>query len=820
MFHFATSMDHNNTLLPTTVSRRNTLLCLLLGAVTLAVYWPARHHEFINYDDPVYVTENAQIQGGITKAGLAWAFLNLHGKSTYWHPVTWVSHMLDCQFFGLNPGAHHLVNVLFHVANTALLFLLLDRMTGFAWRSVMVAALFGLHPVQVDTVAWVTERKNVLSTLFWLLTMLAYARYVEERRKNAEGKRQKAESRITHHAPRFYILTVISFGVGLMCKPALVTLPFVLLLVDFWPLHRLERTRCVGGCGSGPQPSWKPGGARRDALPLESGRPAEAGSRGARIGSLKLLILEKVPLLVLAAASCLATTAAHQELRLLRTSGMPLEWRMENAVVSYLRYLGKAVWPEHLAVFYPLPGAWPVAAVIGSILVLAGLSGFVVWQARRAPYLVTGWFWFLGVLVPMIGVVQAGSQAMADRFAYVPLIGLFIMIVWGLADLTTGWAGRNKVLTTAGVLALGGCVVLTSRQLSHWENSVTLFEHAVGVTENNLLAHYDLGLALGQQGDYELASSHLRIALAIDPSQPEPHYNLGLCLMSLGKLAEAVEEYQAAVQLDPGHLMARNNLAVSLLLLGKLDEAAAQFAELARLEPDSAAHRCSLGGILLRQAKFADAESQFADAVARRSDFIQALTGLGQALAAQGKMAEAQARFREVLRLCPTNVVAHENLGQNYAQQGELQEAVQEFQEQLRLQPDAQAWYNLALVHVMQGDLKEAAANYEQAVKLRPDWPIALNDLAWIRATAPQAELRDGIEAVRLAERACELSGSREARFFGTLDAAYAEAGRFAEAMRTAATAQQLALAVGDKETAAAAEQRLAFYRKQQPYHQ
>jgi tetratricopeptide (TPR) repeat protein len=820
-------MDHRNG------SRQTILICLLLSTVTLAVYWPVRHHEFINYDDPAYVTDNAQIQGGISGAGLAWAFFNLHGKSTYWHPVTWVSHMLDCQLFGLNPGAHHLVNVLFHIVNTVLVFLLLNRMTGFVWRSAMVAALFGLHPLQVDTVAWVTERKNVLSTLFWLLTMLAYVRYVEVRSPKpkaqspkSEGRAEPATGRITHHVSRFtfhvsrfYLLSLLFFALGLMCKPALVTLPFVLLLVDFWPLHRLEWTRCVGGGGSSPQPSRKPGGAQSEAPPQESERPAEAGSRGARIASLRSLILEKVPLLVLAAASCVATTVAHHELRLLGTFGMPLEQRIENAVVSYVRYLGKTVWPDHLAVFYPHPGAWPAAAVIGSIVVLVGLSGLVVWQVRRAPYLVTGWLWFLGVLVPMIGIVQAGSQAMADRFAYVPLIGLFIMIVWGLADLTAGLAGRNKLLTAAGVLALGGCVVLTSQQLSYWENSVTLFEHTVAVTENNLLAHNNLGLALGQQGNYELASSHLRSALRIDPSQPEPHYNLGLCLMASGKLAEAVDEYQATLQVDPNHLLARNNLAVTLLLLGKPDEAAAQFAELVRLEPGSPDPLCSLGGILLRQAKFTNAESRFAEALARRPDFIPALTGLGQALAAEGKLAEAQAQFREVVRLCPSNAATHKDLGLSYAQQGKLEEAVREFQAQLQLQADPQAWYNLALAHAMQGNLKEAAANYEQVVTMKPDWPIALNDLAWIRATAPQAELRNGIEAVRLAERACQLNGGKEARFFGTLDAAYAEAGRFAEAITTAEKARDLGLAAGDKEIAAAAEQRLALYRKQQPYH-
>ena len=420
----------------------------------------------------------------------------------------------------------------------------------------------------------------------------------------------------------------------------------------------------------------------------------------------------------------------------------------------------------------------------------------------------------------MIGIVQAGAQAMADRFAYVPLIGLFIMIVWGLADLTAGGAGRNKILTATGLLALGGCVVLTSRQLSYWENSVTLFEHTLGVTENNFLAHHNLGLTLGLQGKYELASSHFRASLAIYPDQPEPHYNLGLCLMALGKLAEAVEEYQATLQLNPSHLPARNNLAATLLLLGKLDEAAAQFSELARLEPSSPAilqpgrHPAPPGQIRRRRDRF------------RRSSSASARFHPGTYWAWPGAIRARQLHLMPTpnsARSCassPPVLMLTPNLGLCYARQGKLDEAVREFQEQLRLQPDAQAWYNLALARVMQGNLKEAVTNYEQAVKLKPDWPIALNDLAWIRATAPQAELRDSAEAVRMAERACELSGGKEARFFGTLDAAYAEAGRFADAITTAEKTRDLALAAGDKEIAAAAQKRMALYRKQQPFRQ
>jgi len=550
---------------------------LALAALTLAVYWPVRNHAFINYDDPVYVAENWHVQAGLSRPGLAWAFLNLHGEHTYWHPVTWVSHMLDCQLFGLNAGRHHLVNVAFHAANALLLLLVLRRMTGTFWRSAMVAGLFALHPLQVDTVAWVTERKNVLSTLFWLLTLWAYVRYVEVlspkskaqspksggHTEHAAGRITRHVSRITYHASTFYLLSLLCFALGLMCKPALVTLPFALLLLDYWPLGRMQN--------------------------------ANVRSPASRLTFhvSRTLLLEKLPFLALAAVASFITISGHHEIRAESTSGLPWQWRVANALVSYVRYLGKAFWPSHLAVFYPHPGVWPAWAVGGSMLFLLTVSAFVLWRARQAPYLVTGWLWFLGVLVPMIGIIQAGAQAMADRFAYVPLIGLFIMIVWGVTEWATRWfiatngsqgtssqavksaptsvgghGFRNPArlqseiaLGVAGLFALGGCVWLTCRQLSYWQNTTTLFEHALRVTSNNSCAHFSLGNELADEGKIPEAMKHWETALEIDPSGADIHGRIASALCRQGDYVGALARYRRALQIDPDSAEVLNNLA-------------------------------------------------------------------------------------------------------------------------------------------------------------------------------------------------------------------------------------------------------------------
>src|ERR1039458_9547141 len=453
--------------------RRDWQIMALLAAATVAVFWQVSRHEVVNFDDPAYVTHTPMVQQGLTWPGVAWAFGELHGEATYWHPVTWLSHMLDCQLFGLKPAGHHLSSLFLHTLNTILLFVLLRRMTGQRAPSAMVAALFALHPLQVDSVAWIAERKNVLSTVFFMLTLWAYVRYVEDGRQKTKASAAHLKSSITHHPSLFYALSLVLFALGLMSKPMLVTLPFVLLLLDYWPLQR-----CQPALGS-----LKPSARRFHPSSF----------------ILHPLLLEKLPFLALSAASSLVTIQAHASLgALVSAEQLPVSYRLANAVVAAALYLRKLVWPVDLSVFYMHPGQWPAEAVFGSALLLLGLTALTVWQARRRPYLIVGWLWFLGTLVPVIGLVQAHVQALADRFAYVPAIGVFVMVVWAAAEWaarlrnadfqsavsrisnpqsadTDRSAGRSEICDTAdwksalpyglAGLALAGCVVMTSLQL-------------------------------------------------------------------------------------------------------------------------------------------------------------------------------------------------------------------------------------------------------------------------------------------------------------------------------------------------------------------
>jgi Flp pilus assembly protein TadD len=564
----------------------------LLAAVTLAVYWPVGHYEFVDYDDRVYVVENAHVAAGLTRAGMAWAFTRLTGDGTYWHPVTWLSHMLDCQIFGLKPGPPHLVNLGFHIANALMLFLLLRRMTGAVWRSAAVAALFSLHPWQVETVAWVAERKNVLSTFFLLLTLWAYARYVEVQSlkskvqspksevqsRRAERRGQKPEASNTLHAPRFtlhaffyYVLALVLFALGLMSKPMLVTLPFVLLLLDYWPL----------------------------------GRSAEWGVRSAESGTGQgnslatgwgKLWLEKLPFFAMSGAVIWVTMAGHHRFGMAATSPpISLAARLANGLVSYGRYIAGTFWPTDMAGLYPFREQWPVGLVAGAGVLLAGVSAWAIWRLRQRPYFAVGWFWFLGTLVPVIGLVQDGAQAMADRYMYVPLIGLLMVLCWGTAEIVGRLSKSSAGVTPAGsggvpppaqpglrggtppltlrrdacatwvapiaAIALMGCAWATCHELQFWQNSVALFGRAVAVTQNNYLAEEDLGVALGKSGAVAEARAHLAEALRIKPNNPSAHFNLGYWLTLEGNSAEAAAHYREALRLRPSYPKALNNLA-------------------------------------------------------------------------------------------------------------------------------------------------------------------------------------------------------------------------------------------------------------------
>jgi Flp pilus assembly protein TadD len=638
--------------------------CILLFMLVAWAFLPALRNGFVNYDDPVYVTANPRVQAGLTWQGLAWAFGRLHAEQTYWHPLTWISHMLDCQWHGLQPGGHHLTSVLLHAANAVLVFLVFRAMTGAFWRCVVLAALFALHPLQVDSVAWVAERKTLLSAFCFLLTLWAYGRYAEGR--SAKSNLEIRKSGIPEWLSSkyiFYLLSLCCFALGLMCKPVLVTLPFLLLLLDYWPLHRCQSALS----------SLKP--------PAHKFHPSSF--------ILDPLLLEKIPFFALAAASGVITLLAHHALGILDAgSRLPSDMRIENALVSYVRYLEKTFWPSRLAVFYPYPAAWPMWEVAACGLLLLVISARVVGGARSQPWLLVGWFWFLGSLAPVIGLVQAGAQAMADRFMYVPVLGILIALIWGLHGLARGGRYQLIALSAAALAAMVLCLALTRQQIGHWKDSETLFRRALEVTDDNYLAHNNLGYALDEKGQTEEAIRQFREALRLKPADADARYNLGTILQRVGQTDEAIRQFQEALRLKPDYADTHYNLGYALGQQGHISEAIPQFREALRLNPDHALAHYSLGIALYQQGRADEAIRQFQEAIRLNPDHADAHYNLGVALGQQGQIGEAIRQFRETVRLRPEHVLARNNLGFALLSQGHIDEAVRQFQEALRLRPD------------------------------------------------------------------------------------------------------------------------------------
>ncbi|MGO8927352.1 MAG: tetratricopeptide repeat protein [Limisphaerales bacterium] len=594
------------------------LMAALLVLVTIALYWPVMRHDFVDYDDNLYVTANVHVQSGLTLENLKWACCNPVGGN--WHPLTVWSHMADCQLFGLKPWGHHLTSVLLHALNTVLVFLLLRSLTGAFWRSALVAALFGLHPLHVESVAWVAERKDVLSTCFGLLSLIFYARY-GRKRLAVENRDIKARG---VPAPRRldYLLALICFALGLMSKPMLVTWPFVMLLLDFWPLERFKTS--------------------------DAGR----------------LVTEKVPFFALAAAASVVTFVVQQRGgSVLVAEAMPLGVRCGNALISYCRYLEKLFWPTDLAVFYPHPGQWPLAKVLLAGVLIAGISVLLFVRRRRHPFLLVGWLWFCGTLVPVIGLVQVGGQAMADRYTYIPSLGVLILAVWGVHELTKSWHYRGVAWSVAGSTAVVLCLALTRQQLGYWKDSEALFRHALEVTEDNYLAHLNLGSALDEKGQSD----------------------------------KAIREFQEAIRLKPGYVLARNNLGVAIVKKGQIDEGISQYREAIRLKPDYAFAHNNLGIALVKKGQIDEAIGEFQGAIRLKPDFVEAHYNLALALIRKGQIDEAMRAYQGAIRLKPGFAEAHSNLGLALVRKGQIDEAIREFQEAIRLKPDyAEAHSNLA----------------------------------------------------------------------------------------------------------------------------
>ena len=632
---------------------RQVFIALGLVIATVVVYLPVRHHEFVDFDDNLFVTENPNIAGGLTWRSVRWAFTagltHQDPHADYWRPLSFLSHALDIEMFGLRPAGHHLVNVGIHAAAAVALFLVLQSMTHAPWRCALVAALFALHPLRVESVVWVTERKDVLSGLFFMLTLGAYVGYVRHPFSWAR-----------------YLAVALLFALGLMSKSMVMTLPFVLLLLDYWPLGRTQ---------------WA--------------EPAVGGNVTVAPGQ---LLKEKLPLFALAAASGLVTLwwqTKPDGIGLL--AKIPLGMRIANALLSYGSYIGKTVWPTGLAAFYPLPPRLSAAAVMGAGLGLIAVTAAVIWRARRKPWLVTGWFWYLGMLVPVIGLLQGAGESMADRFTYLPSIGLTMMLCWSVpARAMERW--NLKVITwIATVAVLAVSAALSRVQIEYWRNPETLFRRALDVTRDNWLAHCNLGLVLWHVGKTQEAMEHFKQALRIKPDYAEAHNALGFALEQTGRIPEALGHYEQALRLQPDFANAHYNFGIALAQVGRLQEAITQYDQALQIEPD----------------------------------YAEAHNNLGFALAQAGKTQEAMEHFKQALRIKPDYAEAHYNLGIALVRLGRLPEAMGHWEQALRVQPNfAEAHYNLGVALEQTGKLKEAIGHYEQALQIKPDFTEARNALA------------------------------------------------------------------------------------------
>jgi len=686
--------------------RREGLACLFLVIVTLAVYWQVGNHAFVNYDDNEYVTENRHVQAGLTPESITWAFTATHASN--WHPLTWLSHMTDCQIYGLNPRGHHLTNVLFHILNSILLFLIFRRMTGAFWKSAFVAALFALHPLHVESVAWVAERKDVFSTFFWMLTMGSYVWYVE----------RPGASR--------YLLILLFFILGLMAKPMLVTLPFVLLLLDYWPLGRFQVKKPAPVQISDEEPPKDTKGKKIKAqrhTAKNAVQENEITTSDYQWLRALPLIREKIPFFVFAATSSVVTFIAQQSGGAVRSFDiLPLTVRVSNAFVSYISYIVKMIWPYNLAVLYPHPNDFPIWQAAGACLLLILISFITIRTIRRFPYLIVGWLWYLGTLVPVIGLVQVGIQSMADRYTYIPLIGIFIIIAWGISDLAERCNYRKDLLIVTSAILLSILTVVTWFQVRHWSNSITLFKHAINVTANNYMIHNNMGTALAELGKIDAAIAHYAEALQINPGYAKAHNNLGNALDRQGRVDEAIDHYAEALRINSGYAKAHYNLGNVLARQGRVDEAIDHYAEALRINPGYAKAHNNLGNTLARQGKLDEAIGHYSEALRIRPDDAETRANLKAVSAVLKETDITIKKLRKSIEADPVNPELHYDLGNLYYKKRKLDEAIYQYQKSLSIQPNAvNVLNNLAIVYMTKKEYEKAVATFGEMVELQPD---------------------------------------------------------------------------------------------------
>ncbi|RZB36213.1 MAG: hypothetical protein SRB2_02372 [Desulfobacteraceae bacterium Eth-SRB2] len=658
-------------------------LCLII--VILISYQQVVSFDFVGYDDELYVTKNLNVQKGLASENLKWAFTTFHAAN--WHPFTWLSHMLDCELFGLNPTGHHWTNVQFHIANTLLLFFILFKMTGALWQSAFVAALFAVHPLHVESVAWISERKDVLSTFLGLLMMGAYYRYIK--------------------APDFknYLLIIIFLSIGLMCKPMLVTFPFVLLLLDFWPLKRFQY---------------------KNYYLIQSERTTYYGFKG-----IFRLILEKLPLFILVAISSGLTFLAQKSggtLKALET--LSLKTRISNAFVSYVSYLLKTIWPSNLAVFYPHPeNTIPAWQIFGATLVIAAACFWAIRTSKKYPYILVGLCWYLVTLVPVIGFVQVGGQAMADRYTYIPLIGIFVIVAWGAVDFFQKWHYRKIYLYGCALIILLAFTAKTFFQVSYWKNGIVLFEHTVKVTENNYKAQNNLGTAWGPV-DIKRSIYHYKEALRIKPDYAIAHYNLGNALAKQGQTDKTIEHYLEALRIQPNYVNAHNSLGMALLEKKNYDKAMLHFTKALKINPKGITARNNLANVLFIQGKSDEAISHYNEILKVNCEQADAQYNIAYVLSTQGNLDKAVLHYKEAIRINPEYEKAHYYLGNILIKQGELKEAFTHFAELIKINPDfVQAYNKIGLILFKQRKFKKAKVFFSKALQIDPNYTDARNNL-------------------------------------------------------------------------------------------
>ena len=685
---------------PRPPSRHSALwVCLVLAAVTLAVYWPVTRCEFVSYDDTDFITGNPIVQAGVTAPGLRYAWSAEVARN--WHPLTVISHMLDCQFFGLNAGRHHLTSLLLHTVNSILLFLLLRRMTGALWRPAFVAALFAWHPLHVESVAWIAERKDVLSALFWWLALWAWLGYAEK------FKIQNSKFKI------YYGLAVLLFALAAMSKPMVVTFPFVLLLLDFWPLQRF-RWRA-----SPPAPP----AARAKSRAAPPPAPSAAG-----FPPPWRVLLEKIPFFAMSAALCWKTFLVQKHGgAMLDAANLPLADRIGNAFISYVRYPAKMFWPADLSALYIRIGQWPAWEVAAAAILFASLTAWIVARARTRPWLAVGWFWYAGMLVPVIGLVQVGMQTIADRYTYLPLVGLFIVLAWGGAELAVRFRPLQYAAPVLAVLSLAACLFVTSRQIPCWQNSETLFTKMIDVCQKNFMAHYNLGNFYSRQNRPGLAIAQYRAALAAEPNYSEAHNNLAGILLDQKLFDEAIQHYQDSARLKPT-ATAWFNLANALADAGRarrdtncFAQSVQAFQQSLQLDPDSYATRNNLGMLWQDQNQNGLAIPEFLAAVRVKPDFELGHFNLANSLAAAGRLDEAISHYQTAAGLNPARVETFNALGLCFARQGKMEDAAREFRRAAELNPkDSGIWDNLGKALGSQNKVDEAIACFQKALQIEP----------------------------------------------------------------------------------------------------